>query len=53
MLEVKGVKKKFWMYSHHAMHTVLVTKIIYRDKSEFGEDRKISKILSSLGDWHN
>ena len=48
MLEVKGVKKNFWMYSHHAMHTVLVTKIIYKDKSEFGEDRKISKFYRAL-----
>jgi len=30
------------------MHTVLVTKIIYRDKSEFGEDRKISKFYRAL-----
>jgi hypothetical protein len=41
-------KDFFCMYSHHAMDTVLVTKIIYRDKSEFGEERKISKFYRAL-----
>jgi len=57
MLEIKGVKISpslfgkffFGLYSHHAMHTtVLVTKTIYRDKSEFVEERKISKFYRAL-----
>jgi hypothetical protein len=32
----------------HIVHAVLVTKIIYRDKSEFKEERKISKFYRAL-----
>lgn len=53
MLEIKGVSISHLLGNNlfackYIMCTVLLTKIIYRDNSEFGEERKISKFYRAL-----